>query len=71
MIVSYYCEHCDKTFSRKQIQSPAFTTDCECGHKATRTYKNITSTKEDENVSAAIETMKYSSLPSGKNKVNF
>jgi len=69
MIVSYYCESCKSTTSIKHVLPVSFNIDCNCGGKANRVWRNIESTKENENISSAIETMKYSTLPSGKNKV--
>jgi len=41
-----------------------------CKNQATRCFNNINLNKENDNVSAAIQTMLFSTLPSGKNKVN-
>ena len=73
MITTYYCKLCDKKFTRvTKIDKPPFSIKCpNCDTVSNRVFKNITSEKEDDNVSAAIDIMKYSSLPSGKDKVNF
>jgi len=67
MIISYKCNLCKKEF-QKNMATPESETICSCGYKAKRLYKNIDTETENSNVSSAIRTMMFSSLPSGKDK---
>jgi hypothetical protein len=68
--VSYQCEKCNKIIKKSynSNEKVLFTVSCDCGNNAIRLYKNIVSQKEDENVSAAIQKMLFSKLPSNVDK---
>jgi hypothetical protein len=69
MQVTYKCRNCQKEFVRTFInQKPLFNTQCLCGGNSVKTFKGISMDKEDDNVSHAIEMMKYATNPSGKQK---
>lgn len=68
-IVTYMCKECGASIKREYADEKVeFSVQCECGGKAIRQFNNITTGKENENVSAAIQTMLYSKLPSDKEK---
>ena len=71
-IVTFKCENCGNEYKveYKTEEKIPFYICCKCTKKAKRYYNEIVIEKELENVSAAAQTMLYSSLPSGKNKVN-
>lgn len=67
MQVSYKCKQCQKIFT-ENLKKPVLTTTCSCGGNAVRTFKGIDMEVEEDNITFAIETMKYASNPSGKIK---
>jgi hypothetical protein len=69
-IVTYKCEDGHEF---KKLYSPGEKIDFElpcdyCQKRAIRQYNNINSSIEDDNITAAKEIMKFSTLPSGKDK---
>lgn len=67
MQVSYKCKQCQKIFVQN-LEKPVLVSKCSCGGKAIRTFKGIDTEVEEDNITFAIETMKYASNPSGKTK---
>jgi DNA-directed RNA polymerase subunit RPC12/RpoP len=70
-VVTYTCDSCSATFQKayKPEESIKFEVQCEkCHSSAKRQFHNITTSIEDETISTAKEIMKYSTLPSGKQK---
>jgi len=70
MIVTYKCAKCGKKTIEKTKPPVKVTIQCDCGSTAVREFNNISLDKEDDNVSAAINTMLWSKLPSDKDKIN-
>jgi len=68
--VTYICPNC-QAIIKQLLSDPPFNWDCMCGTAAIRSYGNVEFEKESDNISKAAQTMLYSQLPSGKNKVNF
>lgn len=65
MTATYLCKNCNKAFSLKVTGAPSFNADCpDCGTKSPRHYGKVAFTKEDENVSGALQLMLYSRKPS-------
>jgi hypothetical protein len=67
MQITFRCKQCNKVFN-KNLSKPQTTIKCDCGCEAIRTFGNIATDKESDNVSHAIEMMKYATNPSGKQK---
>jgi DNA-directed RNA polymerase subunit RPC12/RpoP len=65
--VTYRCSKCNDIFSLEVIK-PKMEEICKCGGLAVKILKNISFDKESDNVSSAIELMKYAKNPSGKQK---
>jgi len=69
MKITYQCKECNITFTKIYTQPLIpISVKCICGSKAIRNFKGITTDKEDDNISHAIELMKYATNPSGKQK---
>lgn len=69
-IANYICESCNIITSQKfEIKEKVPTSIiCSCGKKSIRDFDNISSNRESEEVSNAIQTMLYGALPSTKAK---
>jgi len=69
-LASFYCQYCKKVL-RKQFESQEsipMKIKCDCNAEAKRQFNNLITSKEPETVSAALQTMLYSGLPSGRDK---
>ena len=66
---TYKCDSCKSNIILIVKDKFPIFTECEkCQKPAFRLFKDTEITKEPENVSAAIQTMLYSKLPSGRDK---
>lgn len=66
MTVTYKCK-CGEVFE-KDFENPPLSCECpKCSKKALKSFQHISFDKEDENVASAMQTMLYSSNPSGTN----
>jgi len=67
----YKCQDCNWSNSLNfdlSAKIPLSTKCPSCGKTAYRSFNSTSLSKESETVSAAIQTMLFSSLPSGKDK---
>jgi len=72
---TYKCQapECGKVFTKTYLPDDFVLVSvmCDCGGMAFRTFGHVDFTKEPDTVSTAIQTMMYSSLPSGRDKAAF
>lgn len=72
MRATYFCKQCNKEFLKTFSGPATFLAECpDCKASCKKQFKPVSTKKEDENVSKAIQEMLYAGLPSGKDKSVF
>lgn len=67
MTITFKCK-CGNIFEKDFENNPPLSSECpKCGKKALKSFQHISFDKEDENITSAMQTMLYSSNPSGSN----